>query len=80
MKKRSKRIWIRKWIELRRTNGVYHQLLRELEKEDPKSFKTFLRMDRAAFDDLADRIRPFIKKSNTNFRNAITVSEGLSIT
>ena len=39
MKKRSKRIWISKWIELRGTNGVYHQLLRELEKEDPKNFK-----------------------------------------
>ena len=37
-------------------------------------------MDRAAFNELVDRIRPWIEKSNTNFRNAIPIEERLAIT
>ena len=79
-RRKNKRFWVRKWIENRTKFGVYHQLLKELDKQDPKSFTIFFRMDRFAFNELVDRIRPWIEKSNTSFRNAIPIEERLAIT
>ena len=76
----TKRIWTRSWIKLRQKNGVYFQLLLELENEDNKSLKNFLRMDKSAFDNLVERIHPFVYKQNTWFRNAISVEERLALT
>ena len=75
-----KRVWTRKWIASRPKNGVYHQLLKELENEDQKSLKNFLRMDKQAFLDIVKRIRPFVQKQNTWWRPAISVEERLALT
>ena len=40
-RRKNKRVWVRKWIENRTKFGVYHQLLKELDKEDPKILKIF---------------------------------------
>ena len=69
----KKRIWTRKWIELRPTNGAYNQLLRELDQEDPQCLRNFLRMDRIAFNEIAALIRPIIQKQTTRFRSPISV-------
>ena len=79
-RRKNKRVWIGKWIENRTKFGVYHQLLKKLDKQGAKNFKNFLRMDRSAFNKLIDLIRPWIEKSNTNFRNAIPIEERLAIT
>ena len=76
----QKRLWVRKWIEDRPLNGVYNQLLKEIELEDPKSFSNFLRMDKSAFDDLANMIKPIITRKQTKFRSPISVEERLAIT
>lgn len=76
----KKRIWTRKWIEMRPNNGAYNKLMQELENEDTPSLNNFLRMDKASFDKIANLKEPLIKKKNTRFRNAISVKERLAIT
>jgi hypothetical protein len=38
------RTWVRPWIQLRREVGAYHALMRELEQEDQRGFKNFVRI------------------------------------
>ncbi|KAJ8946783.1 hypothetical protein NQ318_018993 [Aromia moschata] len=61
---RPKRIWTRPWI-LRRDNGGSSTLLRELEEEDLKELKSFMRMNLEQFECLLDGIAPTIQKQDT---------------
>jgi hypothetical protein len=75
-----RRLWVKQWIQKRPQQGVYLNLLQELRNEDPSSYKNFLRMDQAQFDDIAARITPLIMRENTHFRSAIVPGERLAIT
>jgi acyl-CoA thioesterase FadM len=54
-------------------------LLKELEV-DGASYRKYIRVDRCHFQDLTDRVAPFIAKSNTKFHDAISVEERLALT
>ena len=41
---RSQRIWVRPWIQRRREVVAYYALMRELEQEDQRGFKIFVRI------------------------------------
>ena len=62
-----RRLWVQKWIENRPFNGFYNKLLKEIEVEDPKSYSNFLRMDKSAFDDLVNMIKPLIQRKQNKF-------------
>ncbi|XP_046548032.1 protein ANTAGONIST OF LIKE HETEROCHROMATIN PROTEIN 1-like [Haliotis rubra] len=79
-KRKPKSVWVRNWILRRNTAGAYNSLLRELEQEDPRSLKNFLRMDKANFDILLEKISPYIEKKCTPMRNSIPVGEKLALT
>lgn len=51
--------------------GQYEQLLQELNREDPKGYKNFLRMDVNLFGEIVDRITPRISKTETNWREPL---------
>ena len=38
-------VWIRKWLQRRDQLGAYKGLMRELNAEDMRGFKNFIRMD-----------------------------------
>ena len=61
-------IWCRQWLARRPLYGPYEQLLQKLNREDPNSYKNFLRMDADLFGEIVDRISPRIKKQDTNYR------------
>lgn len=63
-----RKIWMKQWLARRPLYGHYEQLLQELNREDPKGYKKFLRVDADMFGELVDRISPRIQKKNTNFR------------
>ena len=65
---RRRKIWVRQWLTRRPLYGQYEQLLHELNREDSKGYKNFLRVDANMFGELLDRISPRIKKQDTNFR------------
>src|SRR5664279_3967139 len=54
-------------------------MMKELEV-DGGSFRNYLRLTKDQFDDILARVQPFIERSNTNFRAAISPGERLAVT
>lgn len=73
-------MWVRPWISRRDGQGINTILLRELELEDPQSYRNYLRMDNETFRYLASKVAALIKKQKTHLRNPISVDERLSVT
>ncbi|KAJ8301055.1 hypothetical protein KUTeg_022574 [Tegillarca granosa] len=82
LKKRKvkRKCWTRPWIKRRSKFGAHHALLDELRREDPKSYKNFIRLDDAAFQELLQLVTPLIKRKDTCMRDAIPPAERLSLT
>ena len=60
--------------------GAYHAQLRELDDEDPKGLKNFVRMDTSSFCDLLDKVSSLISKEDTTMSQPISVGERLAVT
>ena len=59
-KQQKPRLWCRSWIEIRSKYGAYNCLLKELKLSDKPSYKNFLRMTEAAFEELLQKVAPLI--------------------
>ncbi|KAK9879019.1 hypothetical protein WA026_003832 [Henosepilachna vigintioctopunctata] len=77
-KQRKKRQWSKAWF-LKRNSLSHTNLMRELRLE-PCDWLNYLRMDEDAYLLLLQLVTPFVKKQNTNMREAITPHERLSAT
>lgn len=64
---RARRIWIRPWLhpERRLQFGIYDQLMLELRREDPRTFKKFLCMPTEMYDEIFGRVRHRLLKQHT---------------
>ena len=78
--KRKRSVWVKPWLERRITLGQYATLMEELRIEDVKSFKNFLLVDPAMFQELLLRLEPRITKQDTFYRKALTPGLKLAIT
>ncbi|XP_064100879.1 putative nuclease HARBI1 [Macrobrachium nipponense] len=72
-------IWGREWLTQWQLHGDYDQLLQELNKEDRKGHKNFLRIYPELFEEMVERLTPLLKK-NTNMRRAQEVGLKLVVT
>ena len=72
--------WSRTWIQRRQRRGVFVNLLRELEEEDPEKFRQYHRFDINSFRNILRMVRPYIKKKDTVMRASISPGERLSVT
>ena len=79
-KARCRNTWTKRWITRRTGQGVYANLLREFNAEDPECFRQFHRLDRESFDSVLALVGPYIVKKNTIMRESIPPGERLSIT
>ena len=79
-RRKNRGVWIRDWIGQRRDKGAYHQLLQELRLTDAMSYRNFLRLDAATFDELLHLVTPLIKHEDTVMRQAIPPGERLALT
>ena len=81
-RRRPRTCWVRNWLKLERrlAIGHYHQLMEELRLDDQESFYNFLRITPPMFDELLERITPFIGKEDTNYRKALEPGMKLAIT
>ena len=77
---RRRTVWVREWVRNRQRYGAYHQLFQELGLGDQVTYKNFLRMDIATFDELLDLVTPHITYTDTNMRCAIPPGERLAVT
>ena len=78
--RRKRKIWTRDWVRNRQKYGAYHQLLQELRISDSTSYRNFLRMDIATFEELLQVTAPAITYQDTNKREAIPPGERLAVT
>lgn len=71
-------VWIHEILWARKHLGKYHHLVQEL-KLDGAWFKEYFRMSRTQFEVLLRKIRPSISRKDTNYREAFSLEERLSI-
>jgi len=60
--------WTRDWIMRRTLFGQYENLLVELNRDDPKPYRNFLRVDNDLFEQLLQKVSPYITNETTNWR------------
>ena len=63
MRAACRTIWSRTWIQRHQRHGVFVNLLRELEKEDPEKFRQYHRFDINSFRKILRMVEPYIKKT-----------------
>lgn len=78
--KKTRRMWVREWIEKRTEVGFTATLYEELKAEDPEMYKNFIRMNARDFDFLLELVTPLIQKEDTIMRKAIKPKERLCVT
>ena len=79
-KRRNRRVWTRQWILNREYQGAFHQLMQEIRLCDTSSYRNFVRMDAATFEELLAHVAPRITYQDTRMRPAIPPAERLAIT
>ena len=79
-RRRERTMWVRPWLSRRAEYGAYTNLMKELELEDPKAFRNYLRMEPAMFKELMDRVAPRLAKQSTNCRAPLEPGLKLAIT
>ena len=79
---RERRCWVQPWVDLERQSwfGQYSQLMEELRIEDPASFRNFIRVEPAMFDELVQRLTPRLQKQHTYWMPAIDPALKVAIT
>ena len=79
-RQRNRVFWTRDWIKRRRTRGVYHQLVKELELEDEVAYTEYFRVNGQKFLFLVDSVGDAIKKKDTLMRESIRPDERIAVT
>lgn len=79
-RKRTRRCWVKNWVENRQVHGAYHALMQELVCDDEQSFRNFLRIDISHFNMLKMKVSHLIEKQQTVLREPISGDERLAVT
>ena len=81
-KKRSKtrKYWVKPWLKRRLQYGMYHTLMRELERESEGDFVCLMRMEPEMFRKILMRVSERIRKQTTKFRKPLEPGLKLAIT
>ena len=72
--------WSKTWIQKRQGHGVYANLLRELQADDPEAFRQYHRLDVNAFKEVLRMVGRFIFRKDTVMRASICPEERLAVT
>lgn len=78
--RRPRTIWCREWLTRRSMHGDFHHLLQELNREDTKGYKNFLRIKPELFGEMVDRLTPILAKKATRMREPLSVGLKLAVT
>ena len=61
--------WVRSWIQRRQRQGVYANLHRELDADDPEMFRQYYRLDKKSFKAILAMVGLVIQKED-NYEHA----------
>ena len=76
----TKRIWARPWLLRRPQFGLHEHLLKELNREDKKTFRNYVRVPHDLFEEMVERLSPMLKKKHTTMRDPLPVALKLAVT
>ena len=79
-KRRERSTWVKRWLLSRGAHGAYEHLLQELKVLDTSSYRNFVRMDAATFEELLVKVAPLITRKDTKMRQCIHPGERLALT
>ncbi|GBO05249.1 hypothetical protein AVEN_233333-1 [Araneus ventricosus] len=71
--------WVHPINQKRKQIGIFHTLLKELQKDENKFFNFFL-MTIPSFKELHQRLKTKILRKNSKMRNSVTSEERLALT
>ena len=75
-----RKVWTKRWISRRQTQGACANIVRELNVEDPEQFRQFHRLDKDSFDEVLKLVSSLIEKKGTRMRLCLKPIERLSVT
>lgn len=78
-KRKERSILVKPYLLKRESDGAYHRLVKDLEKE-PEEYKLYFRITHDVFLELIEMVKPFIQKNETRMGNAISPAEQLAVT
>lgn len=62
--RRERRAWVWPYLQRRLEHGHYENLMQELGRECPHLYKSFTRTTQTFYDELVERLTPYIQKKN----------------
>ena len=71
-KRKRRSVWVRPYLRRRVEKGHYENLMQELAEEDPVLYTNFLRVGEDIFNEIVERVRPYIEKQTTWWRMHLT--------
>ena len=77
---RPRRWYLRPWVKERENYGHFHQLMPVLRTTDPDTYRKYLRVNHALFEQILGRIKPRIQRQDTNWKKALEPGLRLAIT
>ena len=79
-RKRKRSVWVRPHLKRRRLQGHYDNLMQELAAEDPILYRNFIRLKKDLFNEIVERVRPYLERKESNFREPLDVGIQVAIT
>ena len=80
-KLRAKRsCWVQPYLQRRLEQGNYDNLMQELKNETPELFRNFTRTSGCLFDEIVEKVTPYIEKEETFFRKPLPPGLRVAIT
>ena len=76
----KRRMWMKYWVTQREHLQPHLSLFRDVQVDDISDFRSFIRMDYGAFQDVMKRVGLRIEKKYTHFREPISVLHRLLLT
>ena len=67
-KKKNRKTSVRDWLSRKKKKIAFYTLMRELAAKDTSTFKEFVRMDVAQFNELVSLLEPLVSKQDTIMR------------
>ena len=61
----SRTNWCRPWLARRFQQGVFYNLVKEIDAEDSEQFRLFHRLDRQSYESILAMVYIYIRKQNT---------------
>lgn len=71
--------WIKDWLNKKQRYG-HVELLKEIAITDQSDFFNYFRMNHDKYIKLSEMVQPYLKRQDTNMREALTVEEKLAVT